>query len=73
MKDGYVKGSPEEKTFKTWLTERYHSKTDDLAQPVDRLAAAQFDQLVAKLVERVANAEKRPAWNKDSFFKRYAQ
>jgi hypothetical protein len=72
MKDGYAKGSPEEKTFKTWLTERYHSKTDDLSQPVDKQAAAQFDQLVAHLLERVANADKRPEWKSTSFFKRYA-
>jgi hypothetical protein len=73
MKDGYAKGSPEEKVFKTWLTERYHAKTDDLSQPVDKQAAAQFDQLVAHLLERVANADARPAWKPTSFFKRYAQ
>ena len=73
MKDGYAKGSPEEKVFKTWLAERYHAKTDDLSQPVDKQAAAQFDQLVAHLLERVANAEARPAWKAGSFFKRYAQ
>ena len=73
MKDGYAKGSPEEKVFKTWLTERYHAKSDDLSQPVDKQAAAQFDQLVAHVLERVANAEARPAWKPNSFFKRYAQ
>lgn len=73
MKDGYAKGSPEEKVFKTWLTERYHAKTDDLSQPVDKQAAVQFDQLVAHLLERVANADARPAWKPNSFFKRYAQ
>jgi hypothetical protein len=73
MKDGYAKGSPEEKVFKSWLTERYHAKTDDLSQPVDKQAAAQFDKLVAHLLERVANADTRPAWKASSFFKRYAQ
>lgn len=72
MKDGYAKGSPEEVVFKTWLTERYHSVTDDLKQPVDKTAAATFDLLAARLLERVANEGSRPAWKSDSFFRRYA-
>ncbi len=39
LKVGYDKGSPEEKIAKTWLTERYHAPSDDLAQPVDKQAA----------------------------------
>jgi len=72
MKDGYAKGSPEETVFKTWLTERYHSVTDDLKQPVDKTAAATFDLLAARLLERVANQTARPTWKSDSFFRRYA-
>jgi hypothetical protein len=72
MKDGYAKGSKEEIVFKTWLTERYHSVTDDLAQPVDKTAAATFDLLAARLLELVANERSRPAWKADSFFRRYA-
>ncbi len=72
MKDGYAKGSPQEMVFKTWLTERYHSVTDDLKQPVDKTAAATFDLLAARLLERVANESSRPAWKPDSFFRRYA-
>ncbi len=72
MKDGYAKGSPEEIVFKTWLTERYHSVTDDLKQPVDKTAAAAFDLLAARLLARVANESSRPAWKPDSFFRRYA-
>ena len=73
MKDGYVKGSKEEKIFKDWLTERYHAVSDDLKQPVDKQAAGMFDQLVAKLLVRVADADQRPEWKKDSFFRRYAK
>lgn len=73
MKDGYVKGTPEEKIFKTWLTERYHGKADDLSQPVDKQAAAEFDQFVAHLLVRVANADAKPAWKASSFFRRYAE
>ncbi len=72
LKDGYLKGSPEEKIFKTWLTERYHAPSDDLNQPVDKQAAGLFDQLVSELLERVANRDSRPKWNDKSFFKRYA-
>ena len=72
MKDGYVKGTNEEKLFKTWLTERYHAVGDDLNQPVDKQAAALFDVYVAKLLERVANEDQKPAWKSDSFFRRYA-
>jgi Peptidase family M28 len=73
MKDGYLKGSPEEKIFKTWLTERYHAPSDDLNQPVDKQAAGLFDVLVSKLLERVADRETRPKWLETSFFKRYAK
>jgi hypothetical protein len=72
MKDGYVKGTPEEKLFKTWLTERYHALSDDLDQPVDKAAAEKFDELAARLLERVANEPTRPSWKPDSFFRRYA-
>ncbi|HKD05914.1 MAG TPA: M28 family metallopeptidase [Bryobacteraceae bacterium] len=72
MKDGYVKGTPEEKIFKTWLTERYHAVSDDLNQPVDKGAAEKFDELAARLLERVANGSARPSWKPDSFFRRYA-
>jgi Zn-dependent M28 family amino/carboxypeptidase len=73
LKVGFDKGSPEEALAKKWLTERYHAPSDDLAQPVDKLAAGAFDVLVAKLLERVANRDERPRWKDTSFFKRFAQ
>jgi Zn-dependent M28 family amino/carboxypeptidase len=72
MRDGYVKGSNEEKIFKAWLTERYHAVSDDLNQPVDKQAAGTFNVLVARLLERVANADIKPSWKPDSYFRRYA-
>jgi hypothetical protein len=72
LKDGYLKGSPEEKTFKTWLTERYHAPSDDLNQPVDKPAAGLFDVVVSELLERVADRDTKPAWYEKSFFRRYA-
>ncbi len=73
FKVGFDKGSPEEKVQKQWLTERYHAPADDVAQPVDRRAAGQFDVIVARLLERIANRDERPRWKDSSFFKRFAQ
>ncbi len=73
LKVGIEKGSPEEKIQAKWLKERYHAPSDDLAQPVDRKAAATFVELVARLLERIANRDERPRWKESSFFKRFAQ
>ena len=73
LKVGFDKGSPQEKIAKNWLTERYHAPSDDLNQPVDKQAAATFDKVVAKLLERVANRDDRPRWKDSSFFKRFAE
>jgi len=72
FKFGYLPGSPEEKLHKDWLKDRYHAPSDDLKQPVDKTAAAQFNQIILTLVERVANAGARPQWKQDSFFRRFA-
>ncbi|HET7873549.1 MAG TPA: M28 family peptidase, partial [Terriglobales bacterium] len=73
MKVGFDKDSPEQQLFKNWLTQRYHAPSDDLDQPVDLAAAATYEEIVRSLMLRVANEEKRPQWNSDSFFRRYAQ
>jgi hypothetical protein len=70
---GFKKGSPEHETVKRWRTERYHAPSDDLAQPIDRQSAEDFDKVYVALVEAVANRPTRPAWNGDSFFKRFAK
>ena len=72
LKVGFAKGSAEEQVSRKWLTERYHAPSDDLNQPVDKSAAAAFDALVAKLLERVANRDRKPSWKDSSFFKRFA-
>jgi hypothetical protein len=73
FKFGYEFGSPEEKTRKDWVRDRYHKPSDDLTQPVDTAAAAHFDRIIADLLKRVADDPKRPKWNDDSFFKRFAK
>jgi hypothetical protein len=70
---GFDKGTPEEQTVLRWLKERYHAPSDDVSQPVDKKAAGEFDVLVAKLLERVANRDDRPRWKDTSFFKRFAE
>ena len=72
MKVGFEPGTPQEQVFKSWLTERYHAPSDDANQPVDLSAAAGFEELVRTLTISIANADQRPAWNPDSFFRRYA-
>jgi Peptidase family M28 len=71
FKFGYEFGSPEEKTRKAWVRDRYHKPSDDLEQPVDRAAAAEFDRVILGLLERVADDPARPQWKSDSFFKRF--
>jgi Peptidase family M28 len=72
LKVGFVKGSPEHEIVKRWRTERYHAPSDDLNQPIDLQAAATFNRLYLRLVEAIANRATRPAWNADSFFRRFA-
>ncbi|HEY2459623.1 MAG TPA: M28 family metallopeptidase [Candidatus Acidoferrum sp.] len=69
---GFEPGSPEEKTFKDWLTTRYHAPSDDLSQPVDLKTAALYEEIVRQLLISIANKDARPQWKADSFFRRYA-
>jgi Zn-dependent M28 family amino/carboxypeptidase len=72
FKFGYTPGSPEEKVAKDWLKYRYHAPSDDLNQPVDKPAAADFNRILLDVGEHVADAQDRPHWNENSFFKRFA-
>ena len=65
-------GSAEEKTFENWLSTRYHAPSDDVNQPVDLQAAAKFEEIAMRLLVDTANADAKPHWNNDSFFRRYA-
>jgi len=72
MDVGALPGSPEQKVFKDWLTNRYHAPSDDLDQPKDLSAAALYEEIVRRLLIDTANAPARPQWKPDSFFRRYA-
>jgi hypothetical protein len=39
---------------------------------VNLAAAARFNRIIAALARRVANTTARPAWNQNSFFRRFA-
>jgi hypothetical protein len=57
---GYDPNTDAESRYREWYQHRYHRPQDDLSQPVDFQAAAQFDTFLYKLVETIANAPTRP-------------
>ena len=67
---GFELGTPEQKIFKDWLTNRYHAPSDDGNQPVDLQCAATYEEYTRKLLLATANGP-RPYWKPDSFFRRY--
>jgi Zn-dependent M28 family amino/carboxypeptidase len=71
FKFGWTAGSPEYKAWRGWLAQRYHSTEDDLSQPVDLEAAAQFNSFFADLARTVADDPATPHYLKTSFFKRF--
>jgi Zn-dependent M28 family amino/carboxypeptidase len=73
FKFGWIPGSPEEKIFRAWYRDRYHAVADDVNQPVDLAAAAQFNALLLALIERVADEPRAPQWKPESFFSRFAK
>ena len=73
MEISFDPGSPEQKIFKDWLTNHYHAPSDDVSQPIQLSSAALYEEIMRKLLVSVANADDRPQWKKDSFFRRYVQ
>ncbi len=56
------------KTRRDWVRDVYHKPSDDLNQPVDAAAAAQFNHVIAGLLQRVANDTARPgSWLQGQF------
>jgi peptidase M28-like protein len=72
FKLGYEKGSPQEALQKAWLKERYHAPSDDVNQPVNLQAAADFVQVMLSVTEATANRPARPQWHAQSFFRRFS-
>jgi len=71
FKFGWTKDSPEYKAWRGWLAQRYHSTEDDLTQPVDLAAAAQFNSFLTDLARKVADEPTEPHYLESSFFKRF--
>jgi Zn-dependent M28 family amino/carboxypeptidase len=70
---GYEPGNADAQAKWKWLRERYHSPKDDLNQPIDLQAAADYNQLMLLITESVADRDSRPQWNQNSFFRRFAK
>jgi hypothetical protein len=66
---GYRPGSRSEDIYRQWYRTGYHKPQDDLAQPMDWKAAADFNRFFYALVERVANEAAAPAWKAGSTLK----
>ncbi len=64
-------GSAEDKTLAGWFAERYHAPSDDINQMVNLESADRFNDLMARLARAIANADQRPRWREDSFFRRF--
>ena len=73
FKYGFKAGTPEATVEKAWRANIYHSPFDDANQPVMPAETAKLNDYVTAVTLRVANADTRPSWNSDSFFKRFVK
>ena len=62
---GYRPGTDSERAYRRWYKTGYHRPQDDLAQPIDWQAAADFNKFFYALVERVADQPAAPSWKTD--------
>jgi len=72
FKFGFTANTPEAEAEIGWRATRYHGPSDDLAQEVHREDEVRLHDFIAALALRIANADQRPRWNDDSFFRRFA-
>jgi Peptidase family M28 len=73
LKVGFARDTPEHEAIKAFRAHRYHQPSDDVDQPVDLETAAGFERFYVALVTAVANRDTRPAWQPDSYFRRFAR
>jgi hypothetical protein len=73
FKYGFRANTPEAVTEAAWRSNIYHSPADDAKQPVMKGEAVKMNAYVTAVTRRVADAEARPSWNADSFFRRFAK
>jgi Zn-dependent M28 family amino/carboxypeptidase len=65
--------TPEAQLIDSWLATRYHAPSDDTNQPVNFASASLYEEIIRDLVINTANADSRPQWKSDSFFRRFAK
>lgn len=63
---GYQPGTDSERIYRQWYRTGYHKPQDDVRQPIDWQAAADFNRFFFALVTRVADQPTRPAWKPGS-------
>ena len=66
---GYRPGSRSERIYRQWYRTGYHKPQDDLMQPMDWKAAADFNRFFYDLAERVADRPEAPSWKAGSALK----
>jgi Zn-dependent M28 family amino/carboxypeptidase len=69
LKGGFALGTAEHERVLRWRQERYHGVEDEVTQPVNRQAAADFNRLYPEVILEVANRAVRPAWYPTSAFR----
>ena len=73
FKFGFAAGTPEAATEAAWRRDIYHHPADDASQRVWADDEIRLHDFIATLALRIANADARPRWNSDSFFRRFAR
>jgi peptidase M28-like protein len=73
FKFGFTAGTPEAEIERNWRARIYHLPGDDLSQTVFREDEIRLHDFIAAIALRIANADARPRWNGDSFFRRFAR
>ena len=63
---GFRPGTKSEEIYRQWYRTGYHKPQDDLKQPMDFKAAADFNRFFYQLVERVADHPGAPGWKSGS-------
>ena len=63
---GYKPGTESEYIYRHWYRTGYHKPQDDLMQPMDWQAAADFNRFFYALAARVADQAAAPAWKDGS-------
>jgi hypothetical protein len=61
---GYEAGTEDERRYREWYQVRYHRPQDDLTQPVDFTAAADFNRFFYRFAQAVSDAGERPAFTR---------